>query len=921
MKKIISLLLVILICSSSILPVFAANSNDYTQNSILVDYDGTEVYVHVFVADDATILVPADILTWFGGLDRKAEGSEYIYYQSNNEIGSYELSREIRISKNGSYGKSVMKVKQEKSLSGVSVNFKDSYTYDGDLFLPLEEIVPFLDAKTEITSDGILHIYPNPVSIFEALSYGDLSDMLDPDYDDDDYNVLFDISDGNGAAGLSMFVDTIMGRLDRLDFIFDSGTIKDYKKLYEKMLVQNDTYLAAFDKEETPYDTALTTIKKYLNEGNEYFDFVDGLLGKTEKILKYEVGSEKFKNYQEFSDDIDFFGVHAEVIDGVYKVVSYYDTLYKMVDDHHEVLYVVYENGDAKRTPAGIAANEVADVFGEDIGKKIKSLGVSSLRNFVADKIMDYLTKPIKPYLIVCNAIKDLIPGDLSDDYNQIYLDTIVADSREAFVGYYNNMSFNEESLNDLRLSLLMTMLASKYGYDISSMFDVTAYPDSIRSKNRTTVDNWLEKLYLAADSVECSTPEYYSKTKKELAKDIQKLKLVDNTNPDTPDPPINPDISTPSQGLEFTLNDDGKSYSVTGIGTCKDTNVVIPATYNNKPVTSIGDMAFTDCDSLTNITIPDSVTSIGIGVLMMCDSLTSIVVDKNNAIYQSIDGNLYSKNGKILVAYASGKNDTSFTIPNSVTSIGEGTFAGCTSLTNVTIPNSVTSIGESVFARCTSLTNITIPNSVTSIGGWAFQDCSSLTSITIPDNVTSIGEYAFSLCPSLTSITIPDSVTSIGYAAFWDCTALTSVYITDLAVWCNINFGGSDSNPLNFADNFYLNGNLITELVIPDNVTSIGDHAFDGYTPLTSVTIPDSVTSIGEWAFHNCTSLTSITIPDSVTSFGFAMFWNCTSLTSITFNGTVKQWNHNIDKSQDWDHATGYYTIYCTNGTLSKQR
>ena len=270
MKKIISLLLVIFICSASILPVFAADSNEYTQNSILVDYDGIEVYVGVFVANDATILVPADILTWFGGLNRKAEGSEYIYYQINDKIGTYELSREIRISKNGSYGKSVMKVKQEKSLSGVSVNFKDSYTYDGDLFLPLEEIVPFLDAKIEITSDGILHIYPNPVSIFEALSYGDLSDMLDPNYDKDADNVLFDISDGNGVAALSMFVDTIMGRLDRLDFIFDSGTIKDYKKLYEKMLVQNETYLAAFDKEETPYEKEITTIKKYLKKSKTY---------------------------------------------------------------------------------------------------------------------------------------------------------------------------------------------------------------------------------------------------------------------------------------------------------------------------------------------------------------------------------------------------------------------------------------------------------------------------------------------------------------------------------------------------------------------------------------------------------------------------------------------------------------------------
>ena len=127
--------------------------------------------------------------------------------------------------------------------------------------------------------------------------------------------------------------------------------------------------------------------------------------------------------------------------------------------------------------------------------------------------------------------------------------------------------------------------------------------------------------------------------------------------------------------------------------------------------------------------------------------------------------------------AFSGCESLTSVTIPNSVTSIGEYAFSGCTGLTSITIPNSVTSIGENTFAYCESLTSVTIPNSVTSIGGDAFQSCKRLTSITIPNSVTSIGKNAF-IYSGLTSITIPNSVTSIGKNAFYECSSLTSVTI-----------------------------------------------------------------------------------------------------------------------------------------------
>ncbi len=185
-------------------------------------------------------------------------------------------------------------------------------------------------------------------------------------------------------------------------------------------------------------------------------------------------------------------------------------------------------------------------------------------------------------------------------------------------------------------------------------------------------------------------------------------------------------------------------------------------------------------------------------------------------------------------------------------------------------------------------ITKVIIEYGVTSIGDYAFSECSNLTSVTIPDSVISIGNYAFSECSNLTSITIPGSVESIGSEAFSGRSSLTAVYITDIGKWCGIDFHGMDSNPLyNAGCNLYLNGELVTELVVPNGVTSIGESAFFCYRSLTSVTIPDTVTSIGRDAFFCCSNLTSITIPGSVTSIGNYAFSGC-GLTSITIQGSV---------------------------------
>ena len=293
--------------------------------------------------------------------------------------------------------------------------------------------------------------------------------------------------------------------------------------------------------------------------------------------------------------------------------------------------------------------------------------------------------------------------------------------------------------------------------------------------------------------------------------------------------------------------------------------------------VTSIGEQAFWTNNNIKSVSIPESVTDIGVAAFENCDGLTAVQ------------------------------------LPEGLIRISRKLFHNCSQLESVVIPSSIRSIDEQAFADCRSLASLTLPADLNYIGRYAFQNTPWYSTqyneapdglfyigpllvgykgnvptgdLVIKEGTTCIGYQAFNYCTGLTSVTIPESLTHVDYRAFYKCVGLTAVHLTDLAAWCKIEFQWDDisssSNPLFYAHHLYLNGEEMTDLVIPDGVTSICRYAFDNCTGLTSVIIPEGVTRISSEAFRSCGNLTSVTIPPSMTTIGSMAFMWCENLNAV---------------------------------------
>lgn len=373
--------------------------------------------------------------------------------------------------------------------------------------------------------------------------------------------------------------------------------------------------------------------------------------------------------------------------------------------------------------------------------------------------------------------------------------------------------------------------------------------------------------------------------------------------------------------------------WSSSGPWYCKRT--LIKAVSIDNGVTNIGDHAFMECDRITNVTIPDSVTRIGDNALLWCDSLTSITVDEKNQHFSNDKyGVLFNKNKSTLIQYPIGKTSTEYSIPNSVTCIGDYAFNDCDILTSVIIPDGITDTGNYTFEYCDGLTSASFPDSVTIIGYGVFKYCDNLTNVTIGKSVTRIDSGAFYGCKNLTNINIPDSVTSIGDSAFYSCRRLTSAFYSGTpADWEKVTVG-SDNIDLtkcivfecnserpyhegicgdNVTYKLYTDGVLVISgmgnmydwktttvipwwnnrtyikaIVIDDGVENISDYAFEDCDTLTNVTIGNSVMSIGNSSFSGCDNLIDVKLGNCVAIIGNRAFYSCGSLKNVNMPDSV---------------------------------
>lgn len=293
--------------------------------------------------------------------------------------------------------------------------------------------------------------------------------------------------------------------------------------------------------------------------------------------------------------------------------------------------------------------------------------------------------------------------------------------------------------------------------------------------------------------------------------------------------------LSSVSIGNSVTHIYGGAFYGCTAL-----TSIVLP-----DAVSFIGEDAFYNCSSLTYVFFGASVETIGTYAFIGCGALETIEVSENNPFYKSMDGVLFDHDAKTLLYYPRGKSEEHYSVPNSVTAIGDNAFIYNTHIASVTLGETITSIGAFAFNACINLTEINLPNSVTTIGNAAFADCEALSSIVLPKYLTEINATVFSNCSSLQHIVIPRFVRIIKDSAFSN-TGLSSVeFEGDMVESIQAAFSSCDN---------------LTSIMLPNSIRGLSGGVFATCSHLEHVVLGSAIEAIGGFAFKECTALQTVT-------------------------------------------------------------
>ena len=344
---------------------------------------------------------------------------------------------------------------------------------------------------------------------------------------------------------------------------------------------------------------------------------------------------------------------------------------------------------------------------------------------------------------------------------------------------------------------------------------------------------------------------------------------------------------------LEFTLVDDGNAYALTGIGGYTKTSLLVPTTYDGKPVVEIGEGAFNGAGFLENIIIPRSIIRVSAAAFENCDSM---LVEENGVFYAD----------NWVVDCVDDASFAQLVVKEGTVGIASEAFKKCKSLTSVVLPTTLCYIGEGAFSYCTALDDLKLPESLVDIGSFAFYGCSSLLEVSIPTRVRKMGESVFSDCKKLHTATLPNSMARIEAYTFSECESLANLTFSD--------------NLLSVGEKAFLNCRALTEIIFGNSLKTIERGAFSGCEGLQRVVLPESgsLKRIEDKAFYSCEGLKIIFVPDSVEHMGYQVFSWCTSLTSYCQSkkkkiGWDKKWNEYSSKVV-WkhNHSTKYSTCEC---------